>query len=483
MADNANINNQEPEQVEEEVVAAAEGEEPAEESGDDETVPTDQPMVGADGVEAALATCGANRNQIKAIKGEGITQMTDFLFLNGDRVMAMATNLTKLPNNRGGARIGAILTEKIRALVFWCHERRREDSDLDAAEFSPRVMLHTLERMGVEEQTDEAAATLPKNFKPVNWVDWSKKFENYLKQVKGRNDVPLYYVIRKDRDEQEQFSSEMEEKIYLASHRGERFRSDNRKVFQLLTELLSGTPAWTWISKFERAEDGKKAMKALRSHYDGPGEVEKRVAYAFSELETAHYKSERVFPFESYVTKLSEAFGILEDNRMHKEERERVEYLLKGIQSDNFVIVSAKTTVRMNENMRNSFQLAVDKLSEVISATFTRARVSTTGNKAPRRVSQAKSNRKGKDNGSGNVVNGVDISDLTRNFSKKEWFDLPKEVRERILEARKKKKENKRKVSKVNVNESGTGSDSEEDDQKGNGTRFGTGAYKKSRNN
>ncbi len=39
-------------------------------------------------------------------------------------------------------------------------------------------------------------------------------------------------------------------------------------------------------------------MIVLRDHNDGPGEVEKRMRYAKRELESAHYRSEKVFTFE-----------------------------------------------------------------------------------------------------------------------------------------------------------------------------------------
>ena len=86
-----------------------------------------------------------------------------------------------------------------------------------------------------------------------------------------------------------------------------------------------------------------------------------------------HYRSERQFSFENYVTKLSEAFEVLADNDTAKGEREKVDILLNGIHTDNTTIVSAKTTVRMTVAMRQSFQIAVDHLSELIGSTFLNA--------------------------------------------------------------------------------------------------------------
>ncbi len=86
---------------------------------------------------------------------------------------------------------------------------------------------------------------------------------------------------------------------------------------------MADAPAWTWISKFEGQKDGRGAMIA-----HGPGEVQKRISYAKRELDNAHYRSESVFTFEKYATKLSEAFQILEGTGSPKVEQEIVNLLL-----------------------------------------------------------------------------------------------------------------------------------------------------------
>jgi hypothetical protein len=112
----------------------------------------------------------------------------------------------------------------------------------------------------------------------------------------------------------------------------------------------------------------------------------KRNNHACKILENTHYKSERLFTFENYVTKLLEAFEILEDNGMGKNELERVKILLDGIQSDNQTVISAKTMIMMNDAMRTSFQVAVNRLSEFIGATFS-GNTSYSGKRAARNVS------------------------------------------------------------------------------------------------
>jgi hypothetical protein len=465
--------------------------------------------IGEQGVRMALGICGASDGQIDAIIDEGFDGMSDLLILEEKDITEMMSNLTKLPAARGGVRMGAVLTKKVKALVYWCKEQKRQDLDLDANRFTDEELEATLQRMAVETGDDETKPELPTKFDPNKWVSWSKKVENYLWQVKGNNNTPLIYVVRKTRtDASPPFTSGEEERVYKTSQRGQAYNKDNQKVFEILTQLLSGTMAWTWMSSYEASKNGKGAFDALRNHYDGPGQVEKRLGYARNILANTHYRSEKQYSFESYVTKLSEAFEVLKDNSVEKAEREKVDCLLDGIQSDNQIVVTAKTNVRMNIAMRTSFQVAVDHLSELIGATF--ANASYHGKRPVRNVSRMDVGRGGRrgrggrygrggrgggrggrgttGNGNGKFHNGVDISDLTRNFSNDEWGKLSPEIIQQIRDARAAAKAAgrapKRNVAAVIAEPVEDETGQQENEQQGavsNGSGFGSGAYSNKR--
>jgi hypothetical protein len=94
------------------------------------------PLEDENGVCMALGVCGADENQKDAIIDEGLGNMADLLILNEKEVMDMMSNITKLPVARGGIRIGAIITKKVKGLVYWCKEQKRHGSDLDANRFT-----------------------------------------------------------------------------------------------------------------------------------------------------------------------------------------------------------------------------------------------------------------------------------------------------------------------------------------------------------
>ena len=210
------------------------------------------PLIDLNGVQMALAVCEASAGQIAAIVAQGINRMGHFLMIEEKEVDTMMSNITQLAVNRGGIVIGAIVTKMVKGLVYWCKEQNRQGNDLDARRFTQDILLSTLERMSVELGEEESKPELPTKFDHHKWVSWVKKLENYLWQIKGKNNTPLFYVVRKTRTaDSPPFQTIEEERIYQTAHRGAAYAKDDQKVFEILTQLLSGTPAWTWISSHE----------------------------------------------------------------------------------------------------------------------------------------------------------------------------------------------------------------------------------------
>ena len=64
---------------------------------------------------------------------------------------------------------------------------------------------------------------------------------------------------------------------------GENFKRDSKVVFQILKSACIKSDAWTWIQTFDRTANGRKAWLALVAHFDGMGELNKRVKKAKEE--------------------------------------------------------------------------------------------------------------------------------------------------------------------------------------------------------
>jgi hypothetical protein len=121
----------------------------------------------------------------------------------------------------------------------------------------------------------------------------------------GASGIPLHYIIRKDLAVDHQFANPGEALIHECPLNGLVYTEDNRKVFGVIKQAVGETQNWNWIKGLNRSQDGRGAMLLLRNHFDGPGEVEKRIAHANNAMEHLHYTKESIFPFSSYVTGLN----------------------------------------------------------------------------------------------------------------------------------------------------------------------------------
>jgi hypothetical protein len=175
--------------------------------------------VGENGVCLALGVCGASKEQQNLIIDEGFNGMSNLLILDEKDITNMMSNITKLTVNHGGVRMGAVFTKKVKALVYWCRAQQRQGLELDANGFTDEELKATLQCMAVEAGEDDTKNELPTKFQPQKWVSWAKKVENYLWQVKGSNNTPLNYVVRKAQTKTlPPFTSGEEERIYKTTH-------------------------------------------------------------------------------------------------------------------------------------------------------------------------------------------------------------------------------------------------------------------------
>ena len=71
--------------------------------------------------------------------------------------------------------------------------------DLDSWLFTVNEMSSCRHKLDMEEDSQpETSINRPEKCKPINWVQWSKEFENYITQCKTprKSGVLLSYVIR-----------------------------------------------------------------------------------------------------------------------------------------------------------------------------------------------------------------------------------------------------------------------------------------------
>ena len=118
--------------------------------------------------------------------------------------------------------------------------------------------------IGVTE-SDETEVKAPSSFESKKWVQWKLLFTNYVKSLKGCENVPLNYIIRSDDPTVVAAGLANPETalIFQASLQGPPFRKDNKRVYAIMKQLLVDTVAWAWIQRYDRTENGREAFQPL----------------------------------------------------------------------------------------------------------------------------------------------------------------------------------------------------------------------------
>ena len=274
-------------------------------------------------------------------------------------------------------------------------------------------------------------------------------------------------------------ATNLEYQIYNKPLFGDWFKSDNRKVYQILKSLVLKTDGWDWMKEADKTKDGRKAMQLLRNHYDGPGQVEKRKAFARQQIKEVHYKNEQSFSFEKYISVLNSAYKTLEEAGETTTESTKVEEMLTRINTNNMALTAAITSIRMDSALANNFTNAASKLSETIVKIMPAAFQQNNNRYNRRNVSDVRSGRFGRGGGRGyrgggrdggrggrggrggyygrgggrgyngrggrgrnnhyfnrpsdwhyRTVNGVDLSDPLRDFTEQEYMQIPGDIKD-----------------------------------------------------
>ena len=84
------------------------------------------------------------------------------------------------------------------------------------------------------------------------------------------------YLIRDDVEDDHVFTDDELQRMCQMPLTSENFKKDNKYVYNILKAACVKTDAWTWIQEHGMSANGRKAWRALVTHYDhGVGELYK----------------------------------------------------------------------------------------------------------------------------------------------------------------------------------------------------------------
>ena len=218
------------------------------------------------------------------------------------------------------------------------------------------------------------------------WWDCPKVgtlLSEYLGKHLGATGIPLAYVVRRDRvdenviiDPAGEYSGAKQEMINRAPHVDAMgialptYLADRLKVWELLSDLCRDHDCWSYIKPAQRTNNGRVAFWKLYNHYLGPNNVDNRASASERLLQTTIYKNEnKRWNFEKYVRVHVDQHAILTNLKDYGysgiDERSKVRHLLEGIKSFSFD--SVKATILSSTVLRNDFDGCVSLYTDFIS--------------------------------------------------------------------------------------------------------------------
>lgn len=190
-----------------------------------------------------------------------------------------------------------------------------------------------------------------------------------MNAVKGKDDIPLAFVIREDAVPQpnQVFQSEHHRLIAITPLQGLEYEEDNGRVFDLLKSWTINSHAWTWMRAYNNVRNGRQAWLALVQHFEGDAQRDRVKDQAYTSIASAKYYGEKKrFTFETYVTIHQYAYADLEQSGEIILEEKRVRDLLSNIKDNSPAANAAKGTILTTPTLRNSFANAVTHLSTTL---------------------------------------------------------------------------------------------------------------------
>ena len=351
----------------------------------------------------------------------GYSEMADLNQWKYKEISSWCHNMGRLSAARGGRTFGDLKVRQLQAIAWYVTDTLLRGQVIDVDEFKLDPDEYR-QRAAFDYDNSQTTVTLdkPAKFEYKNWISWEDSVYRYFDSVYNVRGLPLSYVIRKDLAAGTQISTldRHDQLVHTAAIEGFFFDMDNRVVLDVIKECVLDTAAETWIKNLKC---GRTAMKALQSHYDGSAEGEGRIVIAKQTLEKLFYRHEFTFSFEKYVTALNGIFKTLERYNEPMYESDKVKSLLDKCQNNN---TEFKQSVQMCRTLHTQFEDAVTFLKKEVGRIF--PDVKGTGRK--RNISNVNKGKGGKSN----MVNGVDISDLSRWYQDEEFKKLPQWAQKKI---------------------------------------------------
>lgn len=334
-------------------------------------------------IHTILGYCGFNAASRVEIADDGFNSFADIAGLEIKDVDRLSAGFAARTAANGKVIFGMRRTMRLKGIVHWVQDYKRVSRDaavdgtidmvdeatflaaLDVARDRAKMRKHKLD----ESDNLSKAADPGKLKKQKDWMQWERGFNNYLSTIPGQSGIPLNYIIREnDLPSYENEADDDFEQLCIeaAELQGMVFQADSRKVHQLITGLVHGEAAETWIKSVARRRNGRIDFKALVDHYGGAGNKSVRIKEAEVLRRTLTYRNERSMSFEKFITNMNLMFVAYSENGETLTEDQKIRLLFEKIVHPSLETI--KSSLQVAENLDQTGAVNYEFIVNSISA-------------------------------------------------------------------------------------------------------------------
>ena len=329
-------------------------------------------------MDEALANCGFNAATVTYLLEQGFDSPASLLLASEADFDSIARAVARnQPRGAGNVQLPFMAVKNLKGFRFWADERRRIGLATDAESFTdadvPIFTAKCQEYQELKEAAKDEDASKPESLKKlVNWSLWNESFQNYLRQILSAAKIPLVYLTRDERDDdeeldQEDFETSTEFLIEATVFEGRHYDLDNPRFYRELKTFVVNGEGWSYIKRFERSQDGRKAYLALKTQCEGTASKITRKNKAYASIANATYTgSRRQYKFQDFINAHQTAHNEILDCDPSEAipESKKVADFLKGITDPK--LESAVSVVLGDPKMMNDFQMCQQYLSTTV---------------------------------------------------------------------------------------------------------------------
>jgi hypothetical protein len=107
----------------------------------------------------------------------------------------------------------------------------------------------------------------------------------------------------------------------------------------------------------------------LSNHYEGEGNLSRRIAEAEKLRDNLHYKSKRALPFQTFLSKTQNMFNLFENQKEAYTPSMKLRFLLERVQHDELKAAIAALNVSSSKGEEITFTSAANHLASKLAKT------------------------------------------------------------------------------------------------------------------